>query len=161
MNRAAVVYIVTLIACAAGLWLILRAGASLRAPLDLSGTWGVGGEDPNVPQVLGDKLEIEQSGRFVRLNFSRGMRVDLKLVGKFAPDAVSGRRLDMLFEGPRWKLSAFGAGTTGPLIFRLTGPEKHIFTATRGGAANGNTREISAHAPSPTETADVAGTDAP
>jgi hypothetical protein len=135
MNRATLVYFAVIIASAAGLWAILGAGQELRAPTDLSGAWVVGGEDPAVPAHLGESVEIEQSGRFVQLNFARGLRVDVKLKDQPAKVAAD-ENLDLVFEGPRWKLTAFGPGADGPLIFRLTGPERHTFTVTRQGASN-------------------------
>jgi hypothetical protein len=131
MSRATLVYIVMLVACAGGLWAILGLGKRLQAPTDLSGVWAVGGEDPSVPKQLGESVVIDQSGRFVRLNFSNGLLVDLKLKEDQPPAPEAGKNLDMVFEGPRWKLSAFGESEQGPLIFRLSGPEKHTFTATR------------------------------
>ena len=171
MSRATLVYIAVIILSAAGLWLIVRAGRNLRAATDLSGVWVVGGEDPAVPEQLGETIAIEQSGRFLRLNFERGLRVDVRL--KDAPDnAKASENLEMLFEGPAWKLSAFGVGPEGPLIFNLSGPEKHTFTVTRrgaGGAAEAKAERASAAVPAMT-TADAdaepaaataAGTDAP
>jgi hypothetical protein len=131
MSRATVVYIVMLVACAGGLWAIIGLGKGLRAPTDLSGVWAVGGEDPTVPEQLGESVVIEQSGRFLRLNFAHGLLVDLKLQEDQPAAPEAGKNLDMVFEGPRWKLTAFGSSEQGPLIFRLNGPEKHTFTATR------------------------------
>ena len=130
MSRATLVYIAVILVSAAGLWAIVRAGQGLRAPTDLSGVWVVGGEEPAVPEHLGETVAIEQSGRFVQLTFARGLRVDVKL-NDAHHEPAAGENLDLVFEGPRWKLSAFGADADGPLIFRLSGPEKHTFTVTR------------------------------
>jgi hypothetical protein len=131
MSRATVVYIVMLVACVAGLWAILGLGGRLRAPTDLSGVWTVGGEDPSVPKQLGESVIIEQSGRFVRLNFANGLVVDAKMMTDQPPVPEAGKNLDIVFEGPDWKLIAFGSSADGPLIFRLVGRERHTFTATR------------------------------
>ena len=135
MSRASAVYIVMLLACVAGLWLIVRAGSGLTAPTDLSGVWRVGGEDPAVPRLLGETMHVEQSGRFVRLSFERGLQVDLKLVREARPGDDGDGGLEMQFQGPAWTLTTLGPGGRGPLIFRLGGPEQHTFTATRGPAA--------------------------
>jgi hypothetical protein len=143
-----------------GLWLILGAGSRLRAPTDLSGVWGVGGEDPTVPQALGETVTIEQSGRFVRLKFAKGLLIDLKLTDESLPDEDAGQLLDMIFEGPQWKLAALGEGAGGPLLFKLVGPEKHTFTVTRNvpDSDQGGPRD----APTQTADADAAtATDAP
>ncbi len=64
--------IVVIAVSAAGLWGILRAGAHLRAPSDLSGTWDIGGEDPATLERLGESVAIEQSGQFFQMTFARG-----------------------------------------------------------------------------------------
>jgi hypothetical protein len=160
MNRATLVYILMLVFGVGGLWLILGAGSRLRAPTDLSGVWGVGGEDPTVLQALGETVTIEQSGRFVRLKFAKGLLIDLKLTEESLPDEDAGQLLDMIFEGPQWKLAALGEGAGGPLLFKLVGPEKHTFTVTRN-VPGGDGDPRGPHDP-PTQTADAAtATDAP
>lgn len=134
MSRATLLYIVTLVACAAGLWLVLRTGTGLVPPTDLSGVWFVGGEDPAQPEVLGETLYIEQSGRYVRLNFEQGLIIDLTMVSERRPDPGTGDGLDLELKGPLWSLSAHGTGADGPLIFHLEdlkGPVAHRFTARR------------------------------
>jgi hypothetical protein len=132
MSRATVVYIVILVAGVAGLWLIVRMGSTLTAPSDLSGVWGVGGEDPALPALLGQTVYVEQSGRYLRLNFERGLQVDLELVGETRPNPETEAGLELRFEGRDWSLAARGSSAAGPLIFRLDGPEQYTFTATRG-----------------------------
>ena len=161
MSRATLVYIVVLVASAGGVWAILRTGERLQAPTDLSGLWYVGGEDPAVAEHLGETVSVEQSGQFFRLNFSRGLSVDVRLAEAPAkPDP--GENLDMIFEGPKWKLAAFGGSANGPLIFRLAGPERHTFTVTRRAPGADVPDAEAASASLPTETADAAvGADAP
>ena len=162
MSRATLIYILMLVICAAGVWAIIRAGQRLQAPTDLSGLWYVGGEDPAVPEHLGETVDVEQSGKFFRLNFSRGLRVDVRLAEP--PDKPeAGENLDLIFEGPQWKLAAFGASADGPLIFRLMGPERHTFTVTRRAAGSDDEPKAEAASASlPAETAEAAvGTDAP
>jgi hypothetical protein len=131
MSRATLVYILMLVAGVGGLWLIVRAGSRLVAPTDLSGTWLVGGEDPRAALELGGTLAVEQSGRYLRLQFERGLRLDLKVAGETPPDPATGDGFDLRLEGRPWSLDAHGASAAGPLIFRLTGPSPHTFTASR------------------------------
>ena len=131
MSRATVVYIVMLAAGIGGLWLIVRLGSTMTAPSDLSGVWGVGGEDPAIPALLGQTVYVEQSGRYLRLNFERGKEVDLKLVSESRPNPKTQSGLELRFEGRHWSLAARGSSVAGPLIFQLDGPERHTFTATR------------------------------
>lgn len=150
-----------IVACAAGLWVILRAGYGLQAPVDLSGAWSIGGEDPSVAKTLGETVNIEQSGQFVRLNFERGLHVDVKLTAIRPKDATANKMLDMNFESRAWKVTALGQNADGPLIFQLIGPEKHRFTATRVVAESGKLAETTPEKiPLTTPTAD-AGSDAP
>lgn len=165
MNRATFIYIVMLAAGVGGLWLIIRLGSGLAAPTDLSGVWGVGGEDPAIPQVLGQTVHVEQSGRFFRLNFEGGLRVDVKLVSENRPKPGTDDGLDLRFRGPDWSLSALGAGSSGPLIFRLDGPQKHVFTVTRlapvsGVGGDAHAAATAAAAASPATPPAVAATDA-
>lgn len=141
MSRGTAVYFVMLVVCVGGLWLILRAGAGLAAPTDLSGVWAVGGEDASVPRDLGGVLHIEQSGRYFRLKFERGLQLDLELLSETRPDGVAGDGLALKWEGGPWSLSANGTNAAGPLIFRLTGPASHTFAASRDpGAARVSAR---------------------
>lgn len=160
MSRATLVYIVMLVGGAGGLWLIVRAGAGLVAPTDLSGAWAVGGEDPSIFRYLGPTVFIEQSGRYVRLTFERGLRIDLKMIGETRPDPSAGAKLELRMAGGPWSLTALGTGPAGPLIFRLTGPAAHTFTVSRdagqhaavatgdtGAAAQAPTADAGAYAP--------------
>lgn len=156
MSRATIVYVLMLLLGVGGLWLILGAGSRLRAPTDLSGAWGVGSEDPTIPETLGDTVNIEQSGRFVRLDFAKGLIIDVKLKDESLPDPVHGKLLDMIFEGPTWKMSALGEGRGGPLIVKLTGPQHHTFTIARNPLGQSPREAV------PTQTANAAAeSDAP
>ena len=63
-SRATLVYVIMLVACAGGLWLILGLGSELQAPPDLSGAWEIApinaGAPPNPD--LGRAMTVEQSG---------------------------------------------------------------------------------------------------
>jgi len=132
MSRATLVYILMLAAGAGGLWFILRAGAGLAAPTNLSGAWAVGGEDASISRDLGGTVFIEQSGRYFRLKFEQGLQIDLELVSETRPDPTTRDGLELKFEGRPWSLTALGPSETGPLIFRLNGPADHTFTVSRG-----------------------------
>ena len=155
MSRATLVYILMIVFGVGGVWVILGAGTRLRAPTDLSGAWSVGGEDPTVPEALGETVAIEQSGRFIRLNFAKGLVVDVKLTDESPANPQTGQLLDMIFEGKHWKLAALGEGPEGPLLFKLVGPEKHTFTVTRSVPDEDGAEDVL------TQTADAAATDAP
>src|SRR4051812_31251253 len=84
MSKPTLVYAVMLVACAGGMWGILRAGATLSAVTDLTGTWTIDGGPlgpvPGGPESLGGHFTVEQSGRFLRVHFERGRMLDLKAV---------------------------------------------------------------------------------
>ena len=82
MNRATLVYIVMLVAGVGGLWLILGAGTRLRAPTDLSGVWGVGGEDPTDEPIV----PARPGGA--------GLHAVTRLVGTCEPSDIIANRLD-------------------------------------------------------------------
>ena len=81
MSKPTLVYVVLLIVCTGGLWGILRAGSQMSAVCDLTGDWtiesGPLGPVPGGPDLLGERLTIVQSGRFVRLQFQTGRTLDL------------------------------------------------------------------------------------
>jgi Kef-type K+ transport system membrane component KefB/nucleotide-binding universal stress UspA family protein len=73
MNRAAVVYLVSIGICAAGLWAVLELGGGRRAPVDLNGEWSLSAIEPTPNNGAPRRqVTIEQSGRFVRLSFDGG-----------------------------------------------------------------------------------------
>ncbi len=150
MSRTTVIYVLVLLACAAGVYAIIDFGSSMTAPTDLTGIWDVGVDESADKNALGAKMNIEQSGRFVRLNFDGGLKVDLKLVSQHRP-APPEQALQMSFQGSGWKLTAEGAGAEGPLVFHLVGPQEHKLTVTR------HVVEVTeANPPVTTETADAA-----
>jgi hypothetical protein len=138
-----------LVAGAGGLWLIIRSGSGLAATTDLSGQWAVGGEDTRSPRDLGGTLFIEQSGRHFRLNFERGLQVDMKVIAEARPDSATGQGLELRMAGGPWTLTAFGPGAGGPLIFRLNGPEPHTFTVSREPGTAGATEGTAQRPASP------------
>ncbi len=95
MSRASTVYVAMFAALVLGLWGILRAGAGLRAPHDISGNWEIEqpvrddadaelGADEGADGVPGEILSVEQSGRYFRLRFDDGAPIDLKLAEETA-----------------------------------------------------------------------------
>jgi hypothetical protein len=168
MSRSTVVYLVVLIVSATAVTFILQRGMMLTAPPDVSGEWQIGridasGAAPDGP--LGRKLVLEQSGRFVRLNFQSGLTIDAKL----HYDKAGG--VTLRFRGKDWELTAEGKDTGGPFVCQLVGGERYPFTLSRPGAATMASaapptgpkmarRPASAATGSDSETAD-ADTDAP
>jgi hypothetical protein len=139
MNRATLVYILMLIGCGGGLWGILRAGAPLRAPLDLAGTWdvlpgGTGGD-------LGPTMTVEQSGRYVVVRFAAGPALELEVERQQRPAAPGGPSMVQLAgDGTTLKAILSDGGRT--MAGEMTGPRAAAFTArlrtdTRPGARGG------------------------
>lgn len=63
MNKASLLYGFLALALIAGTWVILKLGATLQAPTDLSGTWELRWDTP--ASDLPSSMTIEQSGLFV------------------------------------------------------------------------------------------------
>lgn len=87
MSRATIVYISMFVLLGAGLWAVLAFGARVRAPQDVSGYWQVRPAGSEAPFV-GDGLDLEQSGKYLRVRTSGGYTADLKLVGSDEQQAV-------------------------------------------------------------------------
>src|SRR4051794_2122832 len=129
-SRATLVYLLTLVACAGGLWFILRVGSELQAPPDLSGTWEISPNDsaaaaapPNAD--LGRTMVVEQSGRYLQVRFADGLAADLR----FAEDSAAESQPIRLV-GRDWRMTAVRRGT-GDLAVRLDGPQTAEFLARR------------------------------
>src|SRR5205814_3993715 len=78
VNRSTIVYILMIGVFALGLWGILAAGSHLTAREDLSGDWSL----TPLPGTSGDmqSLRVLQSGRFVKLIFSNGPGMQMKMI---------------------------------------------------------------------------------
>src|SRR5690242_15006230 len=88
MSRATIIYILVLVVAVAGVMVILNRGERLTAPPDVSGEWTIGRIDAASPapaDTVGRHLFIEQSGRFVRMNFENGLQLDAKLIYERGP----------------------------------------------------------------------------
>jgi hypothetical protein len=132
MSRSTVVYLIVLIVSATAVTFILQYGMRLAAPPDVSGEWQVGRIDAGSPppeRALGRRLVVEQSGRFVRLNFQSGLTIDAKL----HYEELGG--VTLRFRGKDWELTAEGKDRDGPLVCQLIGGERYPFTLTRPAAA--------------------------
>ena len=130
MNRATLVYVVMAACLVAGLWAILGFGSNLRAAPDLAGTWQI---EPDTRALvapaatpLGRSFTLEQSGRFLRIQFEGGAVADLKMVDRSAGD-VRALRLT----GRRWEVSVNGDPASDELRMDLLGPVSLAFTARR------------------------------
>ena len=142
MSKPTLVYATILAACAAGLWVIHRAGSDLTAVANLSGEWriesGPLGPSRGGPERLGDSFVFDQSGRFFRVRFSGGRVMDLK-----ATTAPRGRLGDepAAFEltGGQQRLAATirrdGDRLAGAFV--LTGPDAAEFVAHRVSGGGG------------------------
>ncbi len=128
MSRATVVYIIMLLACAAGVWLILRAGNRLKPPPDLNGTWEISriqklGSDE--PPALGNEMTIEQSGRFVHIRFASGLKLDLKASVRDSSEANGSVTIDL--SNGQWNLRV--RPDASELALLIDRPTRAAFTA--------------------------------
>jgi hypothetical protein len=131
MSRATVIYILVLVAAVAGIMLILNRGEHLTAPPDVSGEWAVGRIDAasaGPADTVGKRVFVEQSGRFVRMTFEKGLQLDAKLHFEPRPQQQG---VTLRFRSRDWELTAEGTNTNGPLVCQLIGSERYPFTLTR------------------------------
>jgi hypothetical protein len=127
MSRATLVYISMFVLLGAGLWTVLAIGHGLTAPPDLSGYWQVKSPDEDLPFV-GDGLELEQSGRYLRLRTAENFRADLKLVPP--SDRMTGEPT-IRFAGNGITLAIGGLPKANRATMRITGPADVSFDARR------------------------------
>jgi hypothetical protein len=131
MSRATLLYILVLVAAVGGVMLIVNRGQHLTAPPDVSGEWTVGRIDAASPapaDTVGKRVFIEQSGRFVRMSFEKGLQLDAKLHFEPRPQQQG---LTLRFRSSEWELTAEGMNVDGPLVCQLIGTERYPFTLSR------------------------------
>ena len=135
MNRATTVYILVVGLCAAGLWVILRAGRDMAPPPDIGGAWLLepavaGGPTAELP---GERLWVEQSGRYFQFRFGRpgggGQVLDLKATEWPEPGAAGQARF--LLTGDGWDVSARLSERRRSMRVRMIGPTPVAFIARR------------------------------
>lgn len=95
MSRATSFYFLTILLLILGLWAVVRYGGRLSAPQDLSGNYELEGQSP------GRSMRIQQSGRFVRVNFDGGPLLDLHWQGEEISPGIVITKL----AAAKWKLA--------------------------------------------------------
>ena len=105
MNRGTAVYFLMFVALGVGLWAVLHAGARLDAPADLSGYWEVRGADDDGIDPVGKWIQLEQSGKYFRVRFEAGRRMDMKLVEQTRQNTADGRTVVSRLVGKRWTIT--------------------------------------------------------
>lgn len=130
MNRASFLYVLTFAVLAAGLWAVLRAGAKLKAPADISGYWEVDRQGPQ-PLGVGEGLQIEQSGRHFRLHLEAGRTLDLKLIEEAIVEEGADQRIRVQLGSDQYWVGAEGSLAKNVLHITLRGRSERSFTAHR------------------------------
>jgi hypothetical protein len=130
MTRATTVYLSMFVVLGVGLWAVLALGARLQAPADLSGYWEVRPLGETVPPV-GEGLTVEQSGKYARVRFETGRRLDLKLAelarqGQGQDETVTAR-----FTNDRWTLTFEGKPAENTARVTVRGRGTATFEARR------------------------------
>jgi hypothetical protein len=111
LNRVTSIYLCIFLLFAAGIWVILEIGsAQLTAPPDLNGIWHQLGPQPA-------SFTIAQSGKFLRLAFDNGPKLDLVMANSFDPAHPT-----MNFAGQGWQLSADGVFPADSVNFTFHPP---------------------------------------
>jgi hypothetical protein len=118
MSRPTIVYLSMFLLLGAGLWAVLAIGHGLSATADVSGYWQVRPAGTEVPSV-GDGLEIEQSGKYLRLRTADGTRADLKLIAPSPTDDAKAPSV-LRFAGGGVDLTIAGLPSTHRARMQLT-----------------------------------------
>ena len=141
MNKPTSVYIIFALALVVGLWLILSLGSAfLTAPPDFSGRWQllpirevsgntVGGQPPDSSTDAAAEptgMNLDQSGRFLRVTFDNGPRIDLVLAGSQVSAAVP-PSLTMQWTGNPWSAVFSGPVGGSKFDFHFAGPRTYDF----------------------------------
>src|SRR4051812_19289 len=79
ITNATAVYTIMILLFAAGMWVVLAIGSTLRAPPDLAGEWQLIPEGDARQEAL--RATIEQSGKYVRLRVA-GEALDLRIANE-------------------------------------------------------------------------------
>jgi hypothetical protein len=127
MNRATIVYIVMIGACAAGLWVVLAAGSNLVAPEDFAGKWTLASTTPAGPAIpmapYGPGMTVDQSGRFFQIAFDNGPRLNLTMTEPGEVMPVPGQQVERVeLTSAGWLINLWGKPDGDQWIVHLVGP---------------------------------------
>jgi len=93
MRRAVLFYLLMIFALVGGLSIMVRIGAQMQAPRDVSGTWQI--DAAGTAPGLGPMMRIQQSGRYFHIAFDEGPTLDLTLRTETADDPAGAFRLEL------------------------------------------------------------------
>ena len=127
MNRATIVYVVVVAACAAGLWGVIAAGGNLTAPEDFAGKWTLSSTTPAGPGIpmapYGPCMNVDQSGKFFQIVFDNGPRLNLTMSepGEVLP--VPGQQIERIeLTSAGWLINLWGKPDGDQWVIHLIGP---------------------------------------
>ena len=134
MSKATAAYATMFLLLVGGLWAILRIGAGLQAPADLTGAWAVRWEDGRAEPF--SAITVEQSGLFVDLITSVGpTSTGPMLRGRFNTDPSSNGGPSNRISGQarssdrHWVISLRQSADGTELLGTLESPGPRAFTA--------------------------------
>lgn len=133
MRNAATAYLITLVLCIVGMWVILAQGARLQAPPHVAGTWLLTRQSEETTARL--SAVIEQSGGFVRVSVNGGAFIDYRLEAAREEDHDEADEIDEIGEiGEKDEI--------GEIIATLSSPEDTIALISTDGTAAGISRFV-------------------
>ena len=118
MRKTQLVYVVTMLIFAVGMWMIMRIGSGLHAAKNVTGDWQLSGSAGT--SKLPGRLTIRQSGRFLS-----GSLAEIQLRGELE----GGTKLALAASRPQLTLTATLNSAGDQFVGRFDGAFSSEFTA--------------------------------
>ena len=122
MNRATIIYICVLTACAAGLWIVISLGDTLVPCQDLAGRWKLENKFPAVTFLpYGPNVSVEQSGSFFQMSFEHGPKLNLKLIDQKFNPLPGGQIVVVSMQNGPWTIIMQGKPDSDDMALEVVG----------------------------------------
>lgn len=124
--RGYLLYALTFLALAAGLWAVLSIGAALQAPAEIAGQWSVRWETAS-PSGSGyhGTMKVDQSGRYCTFHFDGARTMSLKMVAGSALGQGDPQQPTARLVGDGYQVTLHPTATRGALRVEIWGRDHH------------------------------------
>lgn len=132
MTRLTTSYVGLLLFFIVALWFVLRQGAELRAPEDLSGFWETSDPIAAVPDRNRiNSLHIDQSGRHIELSRDNSLPMKYVLRRQTLTPLEGGQLVTMELAGDQGQLVVQGRAESDAFAFRFGGETTAVINMRR------------------------------